>query len=233
MARSLQLSLPERPTWGGRRRGAGRKLTPGHRPGVPHRRRALPIPTRPTHVTLRARPGLRSLRAPNVFHSVRAALVLASRANFRIVQFSVQDDHVHLIVEADGASAFVRGIRGLTIRIARGVNCALGRRGAVWGDRFHSRALTTPQAVRHALVYVLMNRRKHQSGDGTLDPCSSAPWFDGWRSPVPRPLAPSPVPRARTWLANLGWRRHGLIGPEERPRPSLHSPRTRAHRREA
>jgi len=124
--------------------------------------------------------------------------------------FTVQDDHFHLIVEADDSQALGRGLRGLAIRVARAVNRALGRRGAVWGDRYHARALTSPRAMRHALVYVMMNRRKHCVGERGLDPCSSAPWFTGWRQAVPLPRMASPVVRARTWLAAIGWRRHGL-----------------------
>jgi len=67
----------------------------------------------------------------------------------------VQDDHLHLIVEADDTQVLARGLRGLAIRVARAVNRALNRRGAVWGDRYHARALTSPRAVRNALVYVM------------------------------------------------------------------------------
>jgi len=141
------------------------------------------------------------LRAPRVFFAVRTAFVLASRDGFRVVQFSVQENHVHLLVEADDPSSFTRGVLGLAIRIARAVNRALGRRGRVWGDRYHARPLTTPRAVCHALVYVLMNHRKHRRGAAALDPCS-------------------PVVPARMRLAATGWRRHGLIGFEERPRGS-------------
>src|SRR5213078_4798003 len=95
---SHQLAFPARPTWGGRRAGAGRKPAPGRRPGVAH-----------------------------------------------------ATDHLHLIVEADDRATLARGVRGLTIRMARAVNRALGRRGAVCADRYHSRALTSPRAVRHAL----------------------------------------------------------------------------------
>src|SRR5437773_4242076 len=56
-----------------------------------------------------------------------------------------------------GRRAPVARHAGLAIRLARAVNHAIGRRGAVWGDRYHARALATPRAVRHALVYVLMN----------------------------------------------------------------------------
>ena len=169
MARPLQLALPAPRTWGGHRPGAGRPPTPGRRPGVAHRPRPPHIASHPVHVTLRAGPSVRCLRAARVFPVVRAALALASGAAFRVLHFSVQDDHVHLIVEADVARAFARGLRGLAIRIARAVNRALSRRGTVWGDRYHARALTTPRAVRHALVYVLMNRHKHHGGEATLD----------------------------------------------------------------
>jgi len=63
-----------------------------------------------------------------------------------------------------------------------------------------------------------MNRRKHCAGERGLDPCSSAPWFEGWRQAVTSPHGRPPVVAARTWLAAVGWRRHGLLDIEERPR---------------
>ena len=140
-------------------------------------------------------------------------------AGFRILEFSVQHDHLHLLVEADDRERLSRGLQGLAIRVACAVNRALGRRGAVWGDRFHWRALTTPRAVRHALVYVLMNVRKHVGGVRGLDPCSSAWWFTGWRDGSgPETDERAPVARARAWLAAVGWRRYGLLGWDEQPR---------------
>ena len=129
-------------------------------------------------------------------------------------------DHLHLVVEADGPTAFERGVRGLAIRVAKAINRALGRRGHVWADRFHARLLRTPREVRNALVYVLHNIRRHLPGTRGLDPCSSARWFDGWRTPVPAVAEAAPVAPARTWLARIGWRRRGLIDVEERPRPA-------------
>jgi len=99
------------------------------------------------------------------------------------------------------------------------VNRTLGRRGQVWDDRYHARALTTPRAVRPALVYVLMNFREHQHAGTEIDPCSSAPWFAGWRAPYAATgIAPRPVVVARTWLAPVVWRRPGLIGTDEHPK---------------
>ena len=216
MARcSRQLEL--RPcTWSGHRPGAGRKPS-GRRVGVPHRVRPPHQGRHPAHVTLRARRPLPSLRGDLIFGALRRGLARGSRRGLRILQFSVQRDHVHLLVEAEDRHALSRGLQGLTIRLAKAVNRVLGRRGGVWGDRYHLRALGTPREVRRALVYVLQNFRKHVPGTRGLDPCSSAAWFDGWARAIPVTVAPAPVARARTWLAAVGWRRLGLIGAGETP----------------
>jgi len=224
VCRPVQLSLSAPRAWGGRRAGAGRKPTPGRRPGVPHRPRSPHVAFHPVHVTLRSIETVRCLRAGPVFPCVRRALTASSRADFRIIQFTVQNDPVHLIAEADTRRALSSGLRGLVIRIAKAVNRALGRRGRVWGDRYHARPLTTPRAVRHALVYVLMNFRKHLKHVTGLDPCSSAAWFAGWRvPPAAAGIGPPPVVAARTWLARAGWRRYGLISLDERPKMSTRS----------
>ena len=160
MARTLQLSLPQPRTWGGRRAGAGRKRTADRRPGVPHRTRPVHVPTHPVHVTLRSTSAVRCLRSARAFPAVRRALAVASHAGFRILHFSVQDDHLHLIVEADDRRALGRGLRGLAIRVARAVNRALGRRGRVWDERYHARALTTPRAMRHCSPETLRGRTR-------------------------------------------------------------------------
>jgi hypothetical protein len=143
-------------------------------------------------------------------------LAAASGETFRLLHYSVQADHIHLLAEADGHVALVRGIQGLAVRVAKAVNRALRRRGRVWGDRYHARVLHTPREVRSALVYVLQNWRKHRPGACGLDPRSSGAWFDGWRDAAVD-ARPSPVAAGRTWLARVGWRRHGLVGIDEAP----------------
>jgi hypothetical protein len=109
-------------------------------------------------------------------------------------------------------------MQALSIRVAKAVNHARGGRGPVWADRYHARALTTPQEVRNALVYVLQNVRKHVPGGRGFDPCSSATWFTGWREPpAEAPATAKPVATPRAWLAAVGWQRHGFVGIDEVP----------------
>ncbi len=216
MARTLQTAFAFR-SWGGARQGAGRPPTPG-RGRVPHRVRPPHDRHCPVHVTLRAAAGVPSLRGASVFGAVRAALGASSAAGFRVLQFSAQRDHVHLVVEADAPARFVRGVQGLMIRVAKAVNRACSRYGRVWGDRYHARWLASPREVRAALVYVLQNFAKHSPGVRGTDPCSSAEWFVGWQMPPARPRGPSPVRPPRTWLACVGWLRHGRLWVDEAPR---------------
>lgn len=223
----LGLELAPRFEWGGKREGAGRKR--GQR--VSHERRSALVRGRPVHATLRLRGDLPSLRRKALLAVVEAALRgVLGREGFRVVHYSVQSNHAHLLVEAGAAGHLSRGMQALSIRISKGVNRALDRSGAVLSDRYHARALRTPREVRNALCYVLQNHRRHVAGDllrgggiidpTWIDPCSSGAAFDGWRGAVAAravAVAPPPVSPPRFWLLTVGWRQHGLIAANEVP----------------
>jgi REP element-mobilizing transposase RayT len=215
---------------GGRRPGAGRKRGPLGGPG--HAARPEVVARHPLHVTLKMVKPLRSLRTKKKAKAIRAALVQGClRDGFRVVDWSIQADHMHLIVEASSKGHLSRGMQGLTIRIARKLNRALGRKGKVFAQRFHARALTTPREVRNARAYVLLNARRHAAQQGRafprrwVDPFSSWAHCDGWRD-CPKawideardgPEKSPPVAPAESWLLRAGWRRHGLIRIAEVP----------------
>ena len=204
--------------WGGKRRGAGRKPK-GERAGVSHAKRAKLVARFPVLVTLRLCEGLRSLRDDDSHALLKAAFAAGSSAVFRVIEYSVQSTHLHLVAEAQDERALARGMTGLAVRVARGLNILWRRVGRVFQDRYHSRILRTPKAVRVALIYVLQNARKHGAWVAKRpDAYSSAPTFDGWRRGTK--VAESSgrfLARARTWLLSIGWRRHGLLDPLEVP----------------
>lgn len=183
-----------------------------------HDERASHVARLPVLVTLRAAAGVPSLRSIALFAAIRESVARRDDTRFRVLHFSVQQDHVHAIVEADSYADLTHGIRSLTIRLALAIK-RVARIGKVWGDRYHARALTTPREVRHAIGYVLLNFRKHLRAPAGVDPRSSGPWFDGWARPPPPPRDPRPTSAPRTWLASVGWRRHGLLGVDEGPDP--------------
>lgn len=228
LRKGQQLLLPTHRR-GGRRDGAGRPKKPGS--GVSHLERPSLTHHEPLHVTLRVAPGLDSLRHRRLRKVVFAALAGgAERFGFRLVHFSVQSNHLHLMCEANDRRALTRGMQGLSIRLAKAINRKLGRKGKLFADRYHARAMRTPREVRHALAYVLQNARRHGlvAPPRWLDPCSSALLFKGWcrddyvsedgarrllYDDEDRPILAAP----KSWLLKSGWRRCGLLRPDEVP----------------
>ena len=214
---------------GGPGRGQGRKK--GTRGLVSHRRRPFIDGKRPLHISTKIVRGLPSLRGRTLWAAVRRAFAFgrqyhdgSNRVRFRIVHFSVQGRHIHLICEADSRKWLSRGIQGFKIRVGKQVNKALGgRKGSVFADRYHERLIKNPTQCRHALAYVLNNSRHHAYEEratyprNRVDPCSSAMAFDGWSRP-PRPWGQAPPTdvddqptsaEPGTWLLRGGWRRAG------------------------
>ena len=153
---------------------------------------------------------------------------MGERGGFRLVDYSIQRDHLHLIVEANGKATLACGMKSLGARVAGAVNRVFGRSGAVLAGRYHVRWLTSPREMRHALRYVLLNARKHARArlGGIVPPArgdeaSSGALFEGWRRPPPgmpsSPRREAETQPARSWLRRVGWRGHGLIDPEEVP----------------
>jgi len=178
---------------------------------------------------LRILPGLRSLRGCKTFRAIHRALSSGNeRPDFRLVEYSVQTTHFHLIVESPSTPSLTRAVQGLAIRLARSINRACGRSGTVFRDRYRSRVIAGSRDARDTLRYVLNNSRRHarrarRNQTRWTDPCSSAPWFRKWSIPGHAPafvpdqrylvltaLGSAAVP-PRTALLASGWSRAGPI----------------------
>ncbi|MDQ3034780.1 MAG: transposase [Myxococcota bacterium] len=216
-------------THGGKRRGAGRKPV-GERALVSHAARGDVSSRAPVLVTLKVKKRVWNLRTKRAFARLLPAfLAVCERFGMRLVHYSVQGDHIHLVVEAEDRRALARGMQSLCVRIARALNELMQTSGGVFADRYHHRVLATPRQVRAALAYVLGHGRRHDHApreSGWLDPFSSALAFDGWRGGLDARQSalarahPPPVARARSWLLAIGWKRAGgLLDPEHRPGP--------------
>ena len=135
-----------------------------------------------------------NLRSRRAFAIVGRAIVKAAdRFGMRIVRFSVQGNHVHLVVEAAETGALSRAMQGFSIRVAKGLNAMMKKQGRVLADRYHARVLRTPNEVRRAVAYVRDNARKHFAQLGQRLPRG---FVDEYASEG----AGIELPRARTWL---------------------------------
>ena len=200
----MQLELPRHSGWGGRRKGAGRKPK-GERALVTHGTRPALAARFPVHVTIRVLPHVWNLRSRRGFRALSAALSAGGdRPGMRICEFSIQGNHVHFVIEAGDARALSRGMQGLSIRIAKGLNKMMQTQGKVLADRFHARILRTPTEVARVLAYVRGNRELHRAR--WVEERRVVPPTAAARSAEPDPYSSAsrdhgvPLPEARTWL---------------------------------
>jgi REP element-mobilizing transposase RayT len=242
-----RLRLPDKNgQWRGWRKGdkgarlAGRKPK-GKRAGAPHTPRPELKSRFPVHVVLRVHEDVGNLRKRHMYSALRAATIAVALRElhehetgwFRIVHVSIQNNHVHLLVEAAHKQALSRGMQSFQISAAKHINRELSvhsmletrRRGKVFPDRFHQEILTTPRQARHALSYVLNNWRKHREDQAqrarewSVDPFSTGVLFPHWKERLDEPLQwrwrdtydPLVVYRPATWLLREGWMKAGSI----------------------
>ncbi len=173
------------------------------RAGVPHAKRATVAGA--AHVGLSIARGLPSLRTPRCYRVLERAFRQGKeKEGFQLFEFSVQRDHLHLIVRASDERHLARGMQGLAIRIAKALNKHWHRHGRVFADRYFARALWKAKEIWWALRYVINNGRKHGvwSSKTQPDPFSSGRWFQRWtrNDAIRRPLRAPPVAQGEYWV---------------------------------
>ena len=196
---AAQQELPL-PKWGGARKGAGRKRSSA-RPNVPHRPRKK-FRRGTLHVTMRLRKEVWNLRTHRCFRALKRAFVRGcERFGYRVVEFSVQGNHIHLIVEAPDVVALGRAMKGLAVRMARALNKVMERKGQVFSDRYHMHLLRSPGEALEALRYVLENWAVHAARENRPPPRGVDPYCSRWPQ---HEHDPPLVARAQWWLLRVG-----------------------------
>ncbi len=223
---------------GGPRHGAGRPR--GIRPRVMHRYRERIVARVPVHVTIRLRSGIPTLRQPRFVRRFRSSLSEACiRHGFRVVHYSIQRDHVHLLIEAHTNHSIACGMKSVGARIGKLANRLFQRKGKVLDGRYHLRPLRTPLEVYRALRYVLLNHRHHAAqrrrpahpidrARVQPDPASSGRWFDGWRiaTAPPNPTGhPAKSPPPEPGSCKPPGAATGSSIPQRFPKPNTQAPR--------
>ena len=169
------------------------------------------------HVTIKLRAGLPSLRSAKPLDVVRAAIGRVNgKGLVRVVEYSIQSNHVHMLIEASNSADLSRGMASLNTGLGMRLNRLWDRtgRGSVFRERFHLVVTSTPSQMRRALNYVLQNSVHHGIKLKTLDPCSSSPSFGGWKqfqgsNAVARAASGCVSAQPQTWLLRAGWQKVG------------------------
>jgi len=138
---------------GGRRPGSGRKRV--HSRGVSHLKREIVSKRTPQHINFKFQCRIRNKECLKL---LKRSIENAQKMGLKVIHFSLQSNHVHLITEAENNEVLTRGMRALTITFSKGL-----KKGRVQLERYHLHVLKTLRETKHAIQYVLFNQQKHDN----------------------------------------------------------------------
>ena len=187
---------------------------------VPHRRRPR-VSHEPLHVTLHLIDRLPNLRNHREHRLIVGAIrKCQERFGCRVFGYCVLSNHLHVLIEAVNESTLAQAMKGLEVRIARGLNKLWQRKGSIFRERFHGRVLKTLKDIHRAVRYVIQNGRKHgvPMPKDQPDPCSSGPWYRYWQGREGQPFRTDdcPVAKPQTMYVEMACSRFP-IGLDELP----------------
>ncbi|MBT3236341.1 MAG: hypothetical protein HN353_10355 [Bdellovibrionales bacterium] len=116
----------------------------------------------PIHINIRVQEKLPNLRRKSSFKLFTKAVKRARLKGLRVVHFSLQTNHLHLLVEADSNRQLSSGMRSLLITYSIWINRLLKRQGPLFRDRFNMEVITTPRRMKNLLNYIFKNSAKHR-----------------------------------------------------------------------
>ncbi len=217
MTKHKQLKMKGVSGWGGKRKGSGRKSQSGM---VNHMKREKIDFKKPLHMTLKLRDGLPSLRCDLMFGNLKRCLKKAKDRGLRVIHFSLESNHLHLLIECRDNKTLSLGMKSLGASLGKAIRKFAGGKGAVFKGRYHLHILKTPTEARNGMAYVLLNRAKHWKSIAFVDRYSSGAYFTDWRKLLGRDIGPILSARrglrkappdylseAQSWLAREGWRK--------------------------
>lgn len=141
---------------GGRRPKCGRKRLKSK--GVSHRSREQVTGRDLLHINFKYKTYVRSDAFYEVF---KRGIKNSARFDFKILSFSIESNHIHLIAEAGNSDNLTLGMKSLTCTLSKGLNLIKNTNGKTQIERFHLHILKNPQEARNAINYVLFNHEKH------------------------------------------------------------------------
>jgi hypothetical protein len=163
MKKSTQLSLNiYKGKRGGRRPNAGRKRRLSR--GIAHEPREKVRTQIPLQVNFKYKLSVKNKEGLKALHK---AIRNARSHGLKIMHYSLQHNHVHLIIEATNNKLLTKGMRSLTITLAKAIN-----KGRIQIQRYHLHVLKTIRERKNAVHYVLLNEKKH-TGKMTVDSYST------------------------------------------------------------
>jgi REP element-mobilizing transposase RayT len=164
-------------------KGAGRK--PMYDKGIRHTKRESIKKDTVLHLTLKIQKEKSGLKNKKILKILHSSIKKARILGLKIIHYTLEYDHVHLLVEASDKKILGKGMQSFGISFSKGINKFRLQKGAVFKTRYHFRKLNTFTEIKNALNYIMGNGIKHRETFSIITPYNSLPGLTNTKTLYP------------------------------------------------
>ena len=152
-------------------KGAGRPASVDI--GIRHISRERIKKTSALHLTIKVRSNKASIQTKKILKALHHAIKRARLKKLRVIHYTLEYNHLHLLVEAVDNKVLHSGMQALGISLAKAINRIKCKKGGVYKNRYHFRKLNSRRELKNALHYIFRNGMKHKRSASLIDPYNS------------------------------------------------------------
>lgn len=141
--------------------------------GIRHTKRLIFNLPSAFHITIKVKENKADIKNKNILKSLHHAIKRARLQGIRVLHFTLEYNHVHLVLEASNHKELHKGMQAFGISFAKKINKQKHLNGTVYKNRYHQRLLKTRSEFKNAIQYVFSNGLKHKRALSKLDPYNS------------------------------------------------------------
>lgn len=150
---------------------AGRKAI--HDRAIRHTERPKFKNARSLHLTIKVRENKADIKSIKLLKALHHAIKRARLMKLKIIHYTLEYNHVHLLVEADTHHALHRGMQAFGISFSKAINKTKRLKGTVYKHRYHFRQICSSRELKNVLHYIFHNGIKHGRTSSLIDPFNS------------------------------------------------------------
>jgi REP element-mobilizing transposase RayT len=144
-----------------------------HDPGIRHTER--PLITKPTslHLTVKILRTKANLKKKMVLSILKRSIMNARKMGLRVIHYSLEYDHVHLLIEAENNFILGKGMQSFGVTFSKALNRLRKIKGTVYKHRYHYRKIVGARQLKNVLNYIFNNGIKHKTAKSLINPFNS------------------------------------------------------------
>jgi hypothetical protein len=127
------------------------------------------------HITIKVRQNKADIKSKRILKALHHAIMRGRLKGMKVIHYTLEYNHVHLLVEAHCHKIMHKGMQAFGISIAKAINKIKITKGTVYKHRYHLRKINSPRELKNVLHYIFHNGIHHKRAFSILDPYNSLP----------------------------------------------------------